>query len=198
MVIAGGPTLAGDTTLKYAWRKVLGMALLAGCFVAAALGFGYWTSQCPVDLRLERIEPGVMVDHSWIATLSVTNPGTALIYLNTRSVRAEAKAAERWVGVTNVWTGMGLVPPNCCRTMVLLLVPSETEACRVRLEYTMPTIRERLLTFTRLHPIPSSFLASRIDRWLRPPQTPGWVPPPPRWAQAELMVNTPRELGEGD
>jgi hypothetical protein len=197
MVIAGGQTLAGDTTLKYAWRKVLGMALLAGCFVAAALGFGYWTSQCPVDLRLEKLEPGGMVDNSWIATLSVSNPGSAEVHLNTRSVRAEARAAERWVGVTNVWTGMGWLLQNR-QTTVLLLVPSQTEACRVRLQYSMPTMRERLITFTRLHPIPSSFLASRIDRWLWPSQTPGWVPPPRRWAQAQFLVNTPRELGEGD
>ena len=197
MGVGAGQTLAGDTARKYARRKAIGMALLVVCFVASALGFGYWTSQCPMDVRLEKVEPGVMVDHSWIATLSVSNPGTAQIYLNMRSVRAEAKAAEGWVGVTNVWTGMTSVLPNC-RTMVLLLIPTETEACRVRLEYAMPSMRERLQTFTRLHPIPSPYVPSFINRWLWPAQTPGWVPPPRRWSQAEFLVNTPWQLGERD
>jgi hypothetical protein len=197
LVIPSRETLAGNSARKYARRKALGLAALVGFCVVGGLGFAFWTSQCPVDVGLERIDPTLMVDRSMIVSVAVRNPAGAEIHLNMNSVRAVAKESERWVKAENLWTGSDWLLPNC-KTVLLLQVPRETVACRIRLEYSLPTFKERLIALRRVHQLPSASLTSLVDQWLWPARGPGWVPPPRRWTEASFVVSTPRELGKGE
>jgi hypothetical protein len=197
LVVPSRETLAGDTARRHTRRKALGFAVLLSACMAGALGFARWSAQYPMEVQLERLEPSLMVDHCWIATIGISNSSPGQIYLNTHALRVEAREAEKGGGVTNLWGGPAWVMPNCKAT-VLILVPQKTEACRISVPYSTPTIREKLTAFSRLHPPPSVYLASLIDQWLWPARPPGWAPPPRRWVEAKFEVGTPRELGRSE
>ena len=63
-------------------------------------------------------------------------------------MRAQARVANNWVSVTNLWTGSGWVASRG-KTLILILIPPETEACRIQLDYSPQTARERLAAFVR-------------------------------------------------
>lgn len=197
LVVPSRETLAGDTARRRAGRKALGLGVLLVACMAGALGFARWSAQYPIEVQLERLEPSLMVDHSWIATLGISNSSPGQICLSTHELRIDAKEGYNWTGVTNLWVGPAWVMPNCKAT-VLVLVPPHTEACRINLSYSTRTLKERLRTFVQFHRLPSPYLASLIDQWLFPMGPAARVPPPRKWVAARFEVGTPRELGRSE
>lgn len=131
-----------------------------------------------------------MVDRSLILTLSFKNPGHGFIVFDNHTLAVQAKAARGWIPVTNFWSGGNVVMPGD-KTLLLTLVPRDTEACRVRLNYSPETLKERLAAFLRDHARKLVLACPPLRNWLWPPWSPGWVPPPRRWRETQLEIPVP-------
>jgi hypothetical protein len=169
--------------------------VLALICVAGLLAFLLWASRCPIEAGLETVDPSDMVDNSLIATVGISNPGNADMYLSMSSVRAEAKLANNWISVTNLWTGSGWVAPRG-KTLILILMPRETEACRIQLDYSPQTARERLAAFMGRHAPRAVYNWPIITKLLWPQWVPGRVPPPRAWREASFTLTTPGDLNK--
>ena len=167
------------------WWKIF-LIILAVGFVGSLVFFAIWFTRSPLDLKVEAVEPSLMIDRSVIVTLGLTNPGSGFVQIDTKTLLVEAKAAGGWVPINDVWAGIHTVSPHE-NTLLLALMPHETQACRVRLNYSPETLKERLATLLRDHApkLVSNFPVLR--NWLWPPgPMGGWVPPPRSWTEAQL------------
>lgn len=173
--------------------------LLALLFAVTCLGglmaLLVWASRCPIKAGLETLDPSLMVDNSLIATLGISNPGNGEVYLSMSSMRAQAKVANDWVSITNLWTGSGWVTPRG-KTLILILIPRETEACRIQLDYSPQTARERLAAFVGRHAPRAVYNWPIVTRLLWPLWVPGRVAPPRAWREASFTLTTPGDLNK--
>ena len=166
--------------------KVIAVALVIA-LVALAVTVVRWFSRCPLDMKLEAVEPSVMVDESLLATLSLNYAGNGYCRVNNGAMLAEAFVTNQWVRVTKVSSGW-LYREG--KDQIMLLVPKETVAYRLRFEYSPDTPKERLAMFLRDH---APKLVNRIpwlQAWLWPPWVPGAAAPSRAWTPAELELGT--------
>jgi hypothetical protein len=149
-------------------------------------------SQCPLGLEVETVDPSLMVDRSLILTLGLSNPGEEFVRFDRRSLQVQAKAEPGWIAVTNLWVGETSVSPRG-KALMLVLVPQETEACRLTMNYSAETPKERLARFLRdrAPKVVANFPALR--NWLWPPRAPGWILPPRQWTEADFEVRLPQK-----
>ena len=163
------------------WGKLSILAAGAGC-IAALMIFAIRYSRCPIELQVQAVDPSLMVDRALILTLGVTNHSPEFVRFDLRSMQVEAKITDKWFGITNVWPGFP----------TLALVPPETEACRIRLNYSPETAKERLAIFLRDHAPKLLAKFPTLYTWLWPPWLPGSVPPPRRWVATDLTAPLPQ------
>ena len=161
------------------WDKVTLVVVGTGC-AAGLIVFAVWFSLCPMEIKVEAVDPSLMVDRSLIVTLGLTKGSSDAVRFDLKSLQVEAKVRRGWVGITNVWAG---IP-------ILILVPPETQVCRVRLNYSPLSLRERLaeLVWNRAPKLVTRFPALRS--WLWPPRPLGWVPPR-NWTEGDFEVRLP-------
>jgi hypothetical protein len=163
----------------------------AGC-IAALLVVLTWRSRCPIDVRIAYMEPGVMVDDSWIVLLDITNSGPGYVHCERWYGQAEAKLANGWVQVTNAWqSGFSLGPGPGGKSQLLVLMPPGTKAYRLRVNYSPETLKELLgrLAGQYAPGLLNKFPA--IRKSLSPPPWP--APRPPReWTESTVEVAVPQ------
>jgi len=161
------------------WDKVTLVAVGAGC-VAGLLVFSVRFALCPMEIKVEAVDPSLMVDRSLIVTLGLTRGSSDAVRFDLKSLQVEAKVRRGWVGITNVWAGLP----------ILILVPPETQVCRVRLNYSPKTLKERLGDFVLDHAPKLLAKFPALRSWLWPPRPLGWIPPL-RWTEGDFEVRLP-------
>jgi hypothetical protein len=161
------------------WDKVTLVIVGAGC-VAGLIVFAVRFALCPMEIKVEAVDPSLMVDRSLIVTLGLTKGSSEAVRFDLKSLQVDAKVGRGWVGITNVWAGLP----------ILILVPPETQVCRVRLNYSPKTLKERLGDFVLDHAPRLLAKFPALRSWLWPPRPLGWTRPL-RWTEGDFEVRLP-------
>ena len=154
--------------------------LFSSVFAAGVVGVLvvlHWPAPCPLDLKFARIEPsgsGILDDAGkelWLVTLTISNQTAGSLYFPGEWMKIEAKARGRWVETENRCNLSSISPAR--KSDVLLLLPADSEACRLRLKYARESLLWRVEgelwhLGVRLPP--------RVARWIYPPagRRPHW------------------------
>lgn len=156
-------------------RFLFSSVLAAG--VVGVLVVLHWPAPCPLDVKIAKMEPsgsGILDDAGnelWLVTLTISNRTAGCLYFPGEWMKIEAKVTGRWVKTENRCSLISIEPAR--KSDVLLLLPFDSEACRLRLEYAPESLWWRaegeLWHFgVRLPP--------RVTRWIYPPagRRPHW------------------------
>jgi hypothetical protein len=126
-------------------RHLAAGIVLAG--LTALLAILLWPSRCPVDLKWVSMEPSGIIDadgtEPWLVTLTMTNCCRGFLILAPQATRCEAKVGGKWTEAETVSSVTTLMRRES--RLVLVLVPSAAEACRLRIQYAPEPWRLRLL-----------------------------------------------------
>lgn len=127
-------------------RKLFAVAAAAG--IAGLLAITARPSRCPVDLKLMSMAPSGTVEDDgrepWLVTLSISNCSAGVLTFAQEWMSVEAKVANRWVEANNLAYLGGLARHG--KGEVLVLLPSGTDACRLRIKYLPEPLHLRLMS----------------------------------------------------
>jgi hypothetical protein len=125
-------------------------AVIGGIGALLVISISHWVRRCPIELRVVGIEPSRMIyfgeNKAMVVKLSVRNSATVFATYDIPAF--EAKAGGRWIEMQLVpgfpGTPGGGMSPGMEREETLV-IPPDTEICRVRLRYYAGTWKSRFI-----------------------------------------------------